>query len=258
MPSLRHVALFALLAACTSGTNTSPNDQPSAAAVHSSRFTTVAVEVDYQTGATPYVGSAGRLDDVWQIARDNGTRAFQATKKTFTIPNQIASMEEIKDFQASSFTSDKILAIAAAHRNTRSADATAAFYVVFLNGLYDDGTGPQSDVLGVSLGNSGVIAMFKPVIRGSESGLPGVSKVLEQSTLVHELGHAFGLVDDGVALKSAHEDGAHPHHCTNESCVMNWSAERLGSAINIAHAYLTTGSTVVFDEACLADLDAAH
>ena len=94
-------------------------------------------------------------------------------------------------------------------------------------------------------------------ISGTEAGLPGVTKVLEQSTLVHELGHAFGLVNDGVALTSAHEDAAHAHHCTNEKCVMNWSAERVGSAVAVAKAFLTSGTTVVYDASCLADLDAA-
>lgn len=254
---MRRGALFALLVACGGGTNHSDNDQPTVAQVRSSAFTTIDVEIDYQAGAEPYVGSAGPIADVWQIARDNTARAFEATNKTVTIPSTLAGMEQLGDYKQSTFTSDQILSLAAEHRGTKTSGTTASFYVVFLNGLFDDGTGPQNDILGVSLGHSGVIAIFKPVIAGTEAGLPGVTKVLEQSTLVHELGHAFGLVNDGVAMVAPHEDAAHPHHCTNDKCVMNWSAERVGSAVAVAKAFLTNGTTVVFDASCLADLDAA-
>ena len=64
-------------------------------------------------------------------------------------------------------------------------------------------------------------------------------------------------MNDGVALTSAHEDSAHPHHCTNEKCVMNWSVERVGSAVAVAKSFLATGTTVIYDNLCLADLDAA-
>lgn len=260
MTSAGRGALFALVAsllACGGGIDLSDKDQPTVAQVHSTSYTAINVEVDYQVGAEPYVGSAGLIGDVWQIAKDNITRAFKATNKTATIPNTLAGMEPLTDYKQASFTSNQILSLAAEHRGTRSAGTTAAFYVVFLNGLYDDGTGAKNDILGVSLGGSGVIAIFKRVISGQESGLPGVTKVLEQSTLVHELGHAFGLVRDGVALTSAHEDGAHAHHCANDKCVMSWSAERVGSAVAVAKSFLATGTTVIYAADCLADLDAA-
>lgn len=256
---IRSILLALLAVSCGGGGNSSDKDQPSVGDVRGAGYKTIAIEVDYQVGAEPYVGSAGRFDDVWQITRENVTRAFASTQKTVTVPNQLAQMESFTDFAQASFTQDDILRVAGTHRQTRSANGTASFYVVWLNGYFDDGNGPNQDILGVSLGRTGVLAIFKPVIASSESPvLPGLAKALEQSTLVHELGHAFGLVNDGVALASAHEDTAHPHHCTNEKCVMNWSAARVGSAVAIARAFLTTGSTVVYDAACLGDLDAAR
>jgi len=48
----------------------------------------------------------------------------------------------------------------------------------------------------------------------------------ERAVLLHELFHNIGLVDNGVIPRSRHveTDEKHLKHCSNEDCVMYWSA----------------------------------
>ncbi len=246
------VALASTLSSCSSDPD---ENATTPTTLFSGSTTSIEVEIDYQTGAAPYEGNAGRLGDVWQISQQNVERIFLKGAKTVRIPNVVSQWESIGASTAANYTSDEILEIAKVHRGVQSGNGVAAFYVVFLDGIYQDADGPQKDVLGVSIGQTGVLAMFKPVIAQSETVTPGISKVLEQTTLVHELGHAFGLVNNGIPLTTSHQDTEHGRHCTNESCVMNWSSERLAGALNVARKFITTGTTIVFDDACLGDVD---
>lgn len=256
MNRLWSTALAALVAAgCTStGIGTGTGETTSA---FSKGISAVSVEVDYATNAAPYVGAAGRQSDIWQITNANLTRVFQSSPKTITVPDRLAEMQELTDVPAGNFTSDDLLDIASKHRDQQPTATTATYYIVFVDGYYDDGTGPQTDVLGISLGDTGVIGMFKPVITSTEASVAAVSKIVEQSVVVHELGHALGLVNRGLPMQTAHEDTAHAHHCTDDKCVMYWANEGTASAITFAKQVAESGSSVLFDTDCLADVDAA-
>jgi hypothetical protein len=113
----------------------------------------------------------------------------------------------------------------------------------------------QESVLGVSLGNTGVIAMFKDVIRSTDVvGLPNIVRFVEQSTIVHELAHAFGLVNNGVPMTTPHQD--HGAHCDNDACTMFFANEGATDAAKFVRDRVLTGSTILFDDNCLADADA--
>jgi hypothetical protein len=130
------------------------------------------------------------------------------------------------------------------------------YYVIFVSGYFTDASGPNSAVLGISLGDTGVVAMFKDVIRSTDIGVPNVVRYVEQASLTHELGHSIGLVANGVAMVAPHRDTAHGAHCSNNSCVMYWQIDGTNGAAAYAQAYVTSGNTILFDDACLADVDA--
>ncbi len=87
-----------------------------------------------------------------------------------------------------------------------STQTRRSYYLLFLNGLFDDdGSGKGNpNILGVSLGDTGVIAIFKPVIDGTRQTALDTEtpKLVEQLTLIHEFGHAAGLVDNGMPMAS--------------------------------------------------------
>ena len=261
MNGLLSTIAIACFVGCTStaeGTGPAPTaTTTSASSVFSRSVTAVTVEVDYATNAAPYVGPVGRQADAWQVTADNLTRVFQSSPKTITLPHSLDQMQELTDVGPGNFTSDALLDIAAKHRDQLGTATTATYYVVFVDGYYDDGTGPQTDVLGISLGDTGVVGMFKPVITSTETNTLAIAKFVEQASVVHELGHAIGLVNNGLSMQAAHQDTAHGHHCTNEKCTMYWANEGTTSAIAFARSVSQTGSTVLYDDSCLADIDAA-
>jgi hypothetical protein len=149
-----------------------------------------------------------------------------------------------------------IVALAAAHRGQADTQTRKTYYILFVGGHFTDANGPNPNVLGVSLGGTGVIAMFKDVIRSSGGvGLGNVALYVEQSTLIHELAHAIGLVDNGVVMAMGHKDDAHGAHCDNDRCVMYWLNEGASDAAAYVQQNVLASNSVLFDAACLQDVD---
>ncbi|MEM7675057.1 MAG: hypothetical protein AAF449_03540, partial [Myxococcota bacterium] len=118
--------------------------------------TSIVVEVDYAMGAEPYTGSAGQLGDLWTVFGDNARRLFGGVKSV-SYPNQLDQMELLTDVRGESFSTEEILSIADAHRDQVSSASTVTYYVLWLDGLFRDGE-IQQNVIGISIGNTGVIA----------------------------------------------------------------------------------------------------
>jgi hypothetical protein len=219
-------------------------------------ITKVIVEIDYEAGQEPYTGNIIGFGNTFDPTLANVTRLF-ANKKQLTIPTTIAQMESIGSVNDEQLTGADILTLASLHRTHKDSADTKTYYIVFVSGFYTDSQGPHSNVLGVSLGGSTVVAMFKDVIRGTQSiTTPNTERYVEQSTLIHELAHAIGLVDNGIAMAGPHKDDAHGAHCNNPDCVMYWLNEGASDAASFALSRLVTGNSIIFDNTCLADVDA--
>ena len=214
----------------------------------------VIVEIDYEMGQEPYTGPIVGFGDTFDPTVANIERLF-AGKKTLTIPRVLADMQNVGVIADEELTVADLAALAMQHRDQRDASGTKTFYVLFVSGYFTDGNGPNAGVLGVAFGDT--IAMFKDVIRSTNVvALPNIVRYVEQSTLIHELGHSIGLVDNGVTMVAAHKDAAHGAHCNNADCVMYWQNEGASEAAQFARQRLVTGSTILFDAQCLADVDA--
>lgn len=214
----------------------------------------VVVEIDYETGQEPYTGPILGFGDTFDPTVTNLDRLFSGTKQ-LTVPRTLADMEDIGAIDDEDITVDDLHAIAQAHRGTYDSETRRSYYVVFVSGHFSDASGPQNFVLGVSVGNT--VVMFKDVIRSTDVVVaPNVVRYVEQSTLIHELAHSIGLVDNGVPMALAHKDAEHGAHCNNPDCVMYWQNEGSSDAAQFAQQQLVTGSSILFDAACLADVDA--
>lgn len=248
------IALAVLLAACSD--DGPGNEQPTSDELFGSATTRVVVEVDYADGAEPTTGGGVASDDPWELLEGNLNALFDGTKE-LTVPHALDEMEAIGAVEGESFDANALLALADAHRDQLSGDGVATFYVVYVDGFYDKGGEAQQNVLGVSVGDTGVVAMFAPVIRSAGGPVGLVERYVEQAVLVHELGHAVGLVNNGLSLTSEHHDAEHGAHCSNEDCVMYWTVEGVSGAVDFVQEYVTSGNTILFGGACLGDAHAA-
>lgn len=219
-------------------------------------ITKVVIEIDYENGQEPYTGNIIGFGNTFDPMVANIDRVF-AHKKQLTIPTTTAQMQSIGSVNDEELTPADILTLASLHRDQHDSADTKTYYIVFVSGYYTDGAGPNHGVLGVSIGNSGVVAMFKDVIRTTQSlTTPNTERYVEQSTLIHEVSHAIGLVDNGIPMVVGHKDAEHGAHCNNPNCVMYWLNEGASDASSFAISRLVTGSSIIFDNACLADVDA--
>jgi hypothetical protein len=225
-----------------------------AASVFDPSITKVVVEIDYESGKEPYTGPIVGFGDTFEPTQTNIDRLF-AGKKMLTIPTTLAAMEDVGSIDDEELTVQDIQALAAMHRNVHNSETTRSYYVIFVSGYFADANGPNPFVLGVSIGDT--VAMFKDVINTTNVVVaPNVVRYVEQSTLIHELAHSIGLVDNGIAMATPHEDATHAPHCDNRDCVMFWQNDGSQDAAQFAQQKLLTGSSILFDAHCLADVDA--
>lgn len=153
----------------------------------------------------------------------------------------------------------------AAFRDTKSENAQASIYTLFLPGRWHQDS-DERRILGVAFGPSS-LALFPEAIQANcRTGVaqiedPEAQDLLcpftETATWLHEFGHLLGLVNHGVPMVNDHQDEEHGHHCDNERCIMHWSHES-GDVARFIERRLKEGKTdlEVFDEDCRADLEA--
>jgi len=231
------------------------SSQPSATTLFSPATKRVVIEVDYAPGAEPFVGSQPTFDDPWQIVRDN-VRALLGDAKDLVVPASLDEMERLDDATPSEIGQEELLAIAERHRSDVSAKDPVTFYVVFLNGVFKDEEGnPSPETPGVSIRGTGVIGLFKPAIVADFVG-PATPMFMEQTTLVHELGHAIGLVDGGIRPTTRHRAEGRGAHCGNPACIMYWKNVLVKDSVDFVDTYLKPRRGVLFGPECLEDVRA--
>lgn len=205
--------------------------------VSGEKYSKLVVEIDHASGFAP---------------RSAATELLQTRiNERLTKPGGV-TFASLEPFTASDteYTIDEIRAKERQLRDTYASHDTTVLYILYLNGhsASDDDDGK---VLGVHY-NPGAIAIFKNTIDTSGGTFGVGADAVEKAVLVHEFGHAIGLVNNGIPMVTPHEDAGHRGHSTNEDSVMYWAVE---NTLGIQGLLGTIPNQ--FDENDIADVRAA-
>lgn len=133
----------------------------------------------------------------------------------------------------------------------------AVVNVLYADGHYA-GDGESQAILGYAYGGGYLVMLPDSIDHTCHEGLGSLTEeaceAVEAMVLLHELGHLFGLVDNGVPMVRDHVDRANGHHDRSEDCVMYWSIARPGVLAALAQAWLTGTDMNGFDRDCVDDL----
>lgn len=238
----------------------SSDSEATAISVYSAQFyfkqmSELKLDVVYESGAEPFVGSTNSGLNFWDITLQNLKALFTGRNVTFLVPKTLAEMRAIPTQNRSVWSTTDAANLATQVRDGDSSGNQGRIFIAFVKGYAanTDGTANTS-VIGYSLTGKNIILIFKQVVQ-STGALPTgpIPKFVEQSTVVHELAHAVGFVNNGVSLVTAHHDSAHGAHCTNPNCVMYYQNEGASSLVTFIDKYKDSQSVVMFDDACIND-----
>ncbi|WP_411821467.1 hypothetical protein [Leptospira sp. 'Mane'] len=212
------------------------------------------LQVVYEENASPEIGNfilGG--SSYWSVTEDNLKAIFADRGYTvgITVPNLANQMTSIPSQNKTTWTIPQILELANRYQTQRSDFQTARFFLVFVNGYLDNNGTPNTSVVGVNISGTPVTVIFKDVVRAFPSNQRPVA---EQVTVVHEIGHALGLVNNGIPLSSSHQDTEHGKHCTNTTCGMYYEIEGRTSLNNFIQSYFSNSNKVVLKSECLDDI----
>ncbi len=213
------------------------------------------IAVFYEQGAEPYTDTVSPVPGfpavkVWDVLESNLKAMFPG--KTITVPKDLVEMAKINDQNQTTWTINEVKSLGDS-LGQPSVNDTTVLNVFFVNGYADGG----SNVIGqYILPNTRTIVIYKDVVVASSSGTNSAAtqRYVEQATIVHEVGHAVGLVNSGIPMTSSHEDPAHAPHCNNPDCVMYYKNEGTADLVGYITNHLLKLNPVMFDSACLNDV----
>lgn len=199
-------------------------------------FTDLVIEVDYMPGYAPNQQAIDSLQAFLE-------QRLNKTTVTILEPSEIASGDQ------SQYSANDVRDLEEEHRDEFTEGETLAAYMIIVDGQYE-----QSNVLGIAYYNTSN-AFFGPAYDQASSGIGAPSRYqVESTSLRHEFGHLFGLVNidgSGTDMQTDHQDEQNGHHCDNENCLMYYAMERpdlIGQFFGESVAEL--------DANCIADLQA--
>ncbi|MFP5384487.1 MAG: hypothetical protein ACLGHN_00310 [Bacteriovoracia bacterium] len=206
------------------------------------------VNVYYEEGAEPYTDKVLSLE-LWNLLRSNLNSLLEGRNISVEVPSTLPQMVKISPQSKTSWSVQEVMDLAKKYPLSEPPNVSE-FQIFFLNGLADGNPG----VIGYHISHTKIMAIFKDVIKSSGSNNQDfVPKYVEQATLIHEMGHALGLVNNGIPMIQNHQDVPHGAHCSNPDCVMYYSNEGASNMIKFAKSSYAKGTVIMFDNQCLED-----
>lgn len=209
--------------------------------LNDSNFKSITLEIVYAEGFYPEPGTINHLvnflDD--RVHKSLGITVVERMIQ----PN----------LSGNSYTINDIVAIENEHRTFYNDGTNLAVYVFFSNKKSSNDT-PTRVTLGSAYRNTSAVIYKKTI---NDAGVShGINIGLaERTTLNHEFGHLFGLVnlvlDD---IHQVHEDTQNSKHCMVEDCLMYF--ETTGSRAAITQMLFSKSTDRVLEQLCIEDLQA--
>jgi hypothetical protein len=197
-------------------------------------FDRVIVQVQYVQGYEPSAAGLQHLEDFLE-ARLNKPAGITIQ---IDAPLPIAGQ--------ATYSAAEVRALEADHRTVFTEGTTLAMYALFLDGEFAG----SPNVLGVAYNNTS-LAIFEETIQAHSGGAlePSVATV-EGTVAQHEAGHLLGLVNNGSAMQTEHQDEPNGHHCDDPNCLMYWAVRTTDFIQNLLDGMPQ------LDQDCLDDLQA--
>lgn len=220
---------------------------------------TITVEVAYEVGAEPYIIWPNGSRNVWTITEQNIEALFanRPLPVDVIVPSDYSGMTSMPNQNKDTYTLQEIIDYAEDLRVGTNTETDGNIFLLFLDGYFTQNDTTRQNVLGVNIVGTTITAIFKPVVDAAGGNIltSGRKQFIEQSTIVHELGHALGLVNNGVPLTSQHHDSDNGAHCTNTDCVMYYLNEGPDELMGFVQNYFSTGELIIFGPECIADCE---
>lgn len=242
--------VLAILSGCTFGSFTDRTSRPGSAAkdlLDPREHEKLVVELDFPSGYGPNAAAKNVLRSTLQqvTGRPAEDIVFVEDPSVAVEASRRYSFDDIRAME------DRL-------RSRHTGGDSAVLYLLYVAGASTEDT-DDGKVLGAAYRGTSLV-IFKGNIRSAanEGGLLDTrpsEECIERSVLVHEFGHAAGLVNLGTPMVRDHEDPANPGHSANKESVMYYAVENSGDLLRL----FTGGCSGVpyqFDGDDLADLRA--